>query len=665
MNEIHVLDKNTIDQIAAGEVVERPSSVVKELMENAIDAGATALSVEIRDGGISLIRVTDNGSGIDESQIRKAFLRHSTSKIRSSSDLSFIRTLGFRGEALSSISAVSRMELCTKTKDSFTGTIYKIEGGEEISMTEAGLPDGTTVIVRDLFYNTPARLKFLKTPQTEAGYVSAIVEKIALSHPDIAVKYTVNKSLKLNTKGNGALKDTVYGVFGRDITNALIEVHSEDSLLQVDGFIGEPSVARSTRNLENYFINGRYVKDKVIAAAIEEAYKGRQMKGTFPFTDLYIRIEPELMDVNVHPSKMEIRFFDNEKVFASLSALLKYALLEKERIPSFSIGGEEPKPEKAKEPEAAEPFEEKRAARLKEEERRATLSELQEAEETDAGRSFVNKKEVREDIPETRGSREFGQEHFQASDYDKKLKNSLDQKLMEEISVWKSGSLKAKPEKVRPEDKLPEGETQISFFDQVFLSEEARPSHRLVGELFDTYWIVEYMEEMYIIDQHAAHEKVLYEKFMNQLREGRIDSQILSPSLIVTLTPKEETVLSECRDVLEKTGFSVEHFGGSEYALSAVPAELYSLNDKDLFLSFLDEAGQFSSSKSSALLEDRIATAACKAAVKGNNRISFAEADGLIDQLLSLENPYNCPHGRPTIIKMSKYELEKKFKRII
>ncbi len=643
MNEIKVLDKHTIDKIAAGEVVERPSSVVKELMENAIDAGADALSVEIRDGGISLIRVTDNGSGIDKSQIRNAFLRHSTSKIRDASDLSFIRTLGFRGEALSSISAVSRLELCTKTKDSLTGTIYRIEGGEEISMEDAGLPDGTTIIVRDLFYNTPARLKFLKTPQTEAGYVSSIVEKIALSHPQISVKYTVNGSLKLNTKGSGSLKDTVYGVYGRDITNALIEVHEQDDLLRLDGYIGDPQIARSSRNLENYFINGRYVKDKVVAAAIEEAYKGYQMKGTFPFTDLYITIEPELMDVNVHPSKMEIRFFDNEKVFNSLSALLRYALTLKERIPSVSVDKEKKETSAPVKAEAAEPFEEKRAA-IDAEKETAKLKEL-----FSYGKDAKPVRRPDFSPRETSVFTSVKEPEIQAED-----ETPQTEYVAEETSY-------STPEP-EPDQTVYE---QTTLFEHPFISEQARPKHRVVGEVFDTYWIVEYENEMYIIDQHAAHEKVLYEQFVARIRNGEHYSQNLSPSLIVTLTPNEESTLSKYRDMLEKIGFLIEHFGGSEYALSAVPADLYSLNDRELFLSFLDEAGELTPNFTSEMLEDRIATAACKAAVKGNNRLSFAEANALIDELLSLENPYNCPHGRPTIIKMSKYELEKKFKRVL
>ena len=638
MNEINILDKNTIDKIAAGEVVERPSSVVKELTENAIDAGATSISIEIRDGGISLIRVTDNGSGIDRSQIKKAFFRHSTSKISDASDLSFIHTLGFRGEALSSISAVSRMELCTKTKESLIGTIYKMEGGEEVSMEEAGLPDGTTMIVRDLFYNTPARLKFLKTPQTEAGYCSTIVEKIALSHPEISIKYTVNGSVKLHTKGSGNLRDTVYGVFGRDITSALVEVHSEDGFLRIDGFIGEPSVARSSRSFENYFVNGRYVKDKVIAATIEEAYKGYQMKGSFPFTDLYITIEPEYMDVNVHPSKMEIRFFDNEKVFNSISSQLRAVLTERERIPSVSFGTEnaESKEEKNKRIEAAEPFETGRAA-------------MKPAPSENETTAFYPKKDLTELILDTNA-------------YEKKSGNSF--------TGHSTGSINDKvsyhAESYDSTDD--DGEVvfeQTSFEVERFVSEEARKKHRVIGEVFDTYWIVEYENEMYIIDQHAAHEKVLYEKFIKAIREGTHYSQNLSPSLIVTLSPREEETLKRYQTYLENLGFLIEHFGGSEYALSAVPADLYSLNDRELFLSFIDETTGISSNFSSEMLEDRIATAACKAAVKGNNRLTFTEANALIDQLLSLENPYNCPHGRPTIIKMSKYELEKKFKRII
>lgn len=591
MTEIHVLDQLTIDKIAAGEVVERPLNVVKELMENAIDAGAKNLSVEIRDGGISLIRITDNGIGIDKDQIQKAFFRHSTSKIRNADDLSFVTSLGFRGEALSSIAAVSKVELCTKTSDSMTGTIYKISGGKEISIEDAGLPDGTTVIVRDLFYNTPARLKFLKTAQTEAGYILDMVNKIALSHPEIAIKLTSNGAIRLSTSGNGDLKSAIYSVFGRDITSHLLSVDAVYDTMSINGFVAAPEIARANRNFELFFVNGRYVKDPVLSSAVEEAFRSYQMKGTFPFVILNLRIEPELMDVNVHPSKLEIRFYDNEQIFHAVKDAVYSVLSKRESIPSFTIGPDEKTDTKPvmKEPAAPEPFEENR---------------------------------------------------------------------IRQTSVFQEESIYRKEEKEEPVTY-----EQTSFTP--FISEEAREKHRLIGVIFDTYWIAEYQDSLYIIDQHAAHEKVLYEELLEKIENGTHYSQKLMPALIVTLTPNEAEVLERFQKELIDLGFEVSPYSGNEYAISAVPADLYTLDEADLFLSFLDELSTFSSSVSSELLLARVASAACKAAVKGGNRLSFTEANALIDQLLSLENPYNCPHGRPTIIQMSKTELERKFKRIL
>ncbi|MBO7729927.1 MAG: DNA mismatch repair endonuclease MutL [Lachnospiraceae bacterium] len=589
MTEIHILDQLTIDKIAAGEVVERPLNVVKELMENAIDANATSLSVEIRDGGTSMIRITDNGVGIDKEQIQKAFYRHSTSKISSADDLSFVTSLGFRGEALSSIAAVSKVELCTKTKESMTGTIYKISGGKEISMEDAGLPDGTTVIVRDLFYNTPARLKFLKTAQTEAGYIQDMVNKIALSHPEIAIKLTSNGAVRLSTSGNGDLKSTIYAVFGRDITSHLLSVDGVYDTLSVNGYIAAPEIARSNRNFELFFVNGRYVKDPVLSSAVEEAFRGYQMKGTFPFTVLNLRIEPELMDVNVHPAKLEIRFYDNEQIFLAVKDAVSSVLYKRENIPSFTVG---PK-EEDKEPVS-----------------------------------------VKQSVPEP-----------------------FEDNRVRQISVFSE-------ESVYPvENEVPVSFEQTSFVP--FISEEAREKHRLIGVIFDTYWIAEYQDSLFIIDQHAAHEKVLYEKFLENIKNGVHYSQKLMPSLIVTLTPKEVEVLDRFHEQLSELGFEVSSYGGSEYAISAVPADLYTLDESELFLSFLEELTILLPSVSSELLLSRIASAACKAAVKGGNRLTFTEANALIDQLLSLDNPYNCPHGRPTIIQMSKSELERKFKRIL
>ena len=620
MNTIKLLDKQTIDKIAAGEVIDRPASIVKELVENAIDAGATSISIEIKDGGISLVRITDNGVGIPKDQIAIAFLRHSTSKIQDASDLAFIHTLGFRGEALSSIAAVSQTELCTKTKDSLTGIIYKINGGEEESLSEAGLPNGTTLIVRNLFYNTPARLKFLKSPQTEAAYVLDIVQKIALSRPDIAFKFTSNGSVRISTSGNGSLKDAVYAVFGRDIANNLLEINTGNETLSIYGFIGKPEIARGNRSFEFFFLNGRYIKDRIIQKALEDAFTGYQMKGTFPFCVLNVQIEPELVDVNVHPSKMEIRFFNNEVIYNCVYDIIRDRISKRENIPEVSL-----KTEKSEEPETKllkkensyipEPFETKAIENI-------SQSIPSSGSEKNNNIQFVNEPSLY---------------HTEITSFNEK-----------ETDERKNESFK-----------------QEELFDTKFLSEEAKAKHRIIGVIFDTYWMVEFEDKLFIIDQHAAHEKVLYEKFMKQLKEGRHYSQQLMPSIIVTLNSQEEACLKKFLDQFLSIGFEISNFGGSEYAISAVPTDLYSIDNKVLFLELLNELSEFSLKAEPDILTDRVATAACKAAVKGGNKLSFTEADHLISELLSLENPYNCPHGRPTIISMSKYELEKKFKRII
>lgn len=599
MNIINVLDKNTIDKIAAGEVVDRPSSVVKELVENAIDAGANSISVEIKDGGISLIRITDNGVGIDPSQIDKAFLRHSTSKISKADDLSFINTLGFRGEALSSICAVSKMEFCTKTKDNLTGVIAKVNGGEILSISEAGLPDGTTVIVRDLFFNTPARLKFLKSPAKEADYVQDVIECIILSHPEISFKFTVNGKVKILTSGNNNLKDSIYSVFGKDIAKSIIPINAECDYLSIDGFISKPEFSKANRNFEIYFINGRFIKDKIIASAIEQAYSGYLMKGAFPFVVLNLKFEPELIDVNVHPSKMEIRFFDNEKVFDIVSDFVLDTLKQNENIPMVCFDKvQKPKEVSYVSSFAPEPFEVNRTRQLHED-------------------SIYFTDNFNDEV-------------------------SFDEPNVEEVSF-----------------------SQSSLFDDSFLSSKARIKHKIIGQVFDTYWIVEYNDELFIIDQHAAHEKVLYEQFAKKIKEGSHSSQLVNPPIIVSLSSSEENVLRKFMGEFNKLGFEINEFGGHEFAISEVPTDLCSLNEKDLFLSFINDVANNSHSFSSDLLTEKIASLACKAAVKGGMHLSLSEANNLIDELLSLDNPYNCPHGRPTIIRMSKSELERKFKRLV
>lgn len=656
MNTIKLLDKNTIDKIAAGEVVDRPASIVKELVENAIDAGATSISIEIKDGGISLIRITDNGSGIAKDQIAIAFLRHSTSKINDASDLAFIHTLGFRGEALSSIAAVSQTELCTKTKDDLTGVIYKINGGVEESLSEAGLPNGTTLIVKNLFYNTPARLKFLKSAQTEAGYVMDIVQRIALSHPEIAFKYVANGSVKLSTSGNGSLKDAVYSVFGRDITANLLQIDDSDETLSVSGFIGKPEIARGNRNFEYFFINGRYIKDKIIQKALEEAYLGYQMKGTFPFAVLNINIEPELVDVNVHPSKMEIRFFNNEVVFNSVYEIIRNRITRRENIPLVSLSRANTAPPVPEE-YVPEPFEQAAARKP------SLYTDSQDfktiREETNYTGRYSNTLRSSADNSSYTEQLESLQSYTKAADD----MDILDTDTAEDKSFAANEGAAFTISSKLANENVPYEQSEIIIPD--FVSKAARKSHRIVGEVFDTYWIVEYDDSMFIIDQHAAHEKVLYEKFINNLKNDKHYSQHIMPSIIVTLTQQEENILKKYMSSFTELGFEIEHFGGCEYMISAVPTDLYSLDNSILFLELLDDLSDISSKSGPEIIIDRVATAACKAAVKGGNRLSIAEANTLIDELLSLDNPYNCPHGRPTIISMSRTELEKKFKRII
>lgn len=638
MRKIAVLSQNTIDKIAAGEVVERPASVVKELVENAIDAGATAITVEIKEGGISFIRVTDNGGGIPKEQVPLAFLRHATSKITQAEDLLQITSLGFRGEALSSISAVSQMEVITKAPEDFMGVRYVIEGGQEKVLEDVGAPNGTTMLVRNLFFNTPARKKFLKTAMTEAGYVSSYMEQLALSHHNISFKYMVNGQLRLHTSGNANLKDVIYGIYGRDITRELIPVQYEKTGISITGFIGKPSIARGNRNFENYYINGRYVKSKILMKAIEEAYKPYMMQHKYPFVCLQYDIHGEDVDVNVHPTKMEVRFQNQSAVYNATYDLITEALSGKEMIPEVSLTSKQAaaeKPFQLKKEEkipVPEPFEKNRIA-----EEKAVYAPvgLRPASAVSKTESRTEPLKVNEPIK----PKEF---HEPLATAEKQKPESFP---------------KEKPEIVKAE--------QLELFDNRLLSKEARIRHRIIGQLFDTYWLVEYDNKFYIIDQHAAHEKVLYERFLKEFARKEIVSQMVSPPSLISLNLQESNLLKANLEIFREFGFEISEFGGKEYSIHAVPANIYGVAVQELFIQILDSLEQEHVSKTPDILAERIATAACKAAVKGNNRLSVKEADALIDELLSLENPYNCPHGRPTIISMTKYELEKKFKRIV
>lgn len=636
MRKIAVLSQNTIDKIAAGEVVERPASVVKELVENAIDAGATAITVEIKEGGISFIRVTDNGGGIPKEQVPLAFLRHATSKITQAEDLLQITSLGFRGEALSSISAVSQMEVITKAPEDFMGVRYVIEGGQEKVLEDVGAPNGTTMLVRNLFFNTPARKKFLKTAMTEAGYVSSYMEQLALSHHNISFKYMVNGQLRLHTSGNANLKDVIYGIYGRDITRELLPVQYEVSGLSVSGFIGKPSIARGNRNFENYYINGRYVKSKLLMKAIEEAYKPYMMQHKYPFVCLQYDIHGEDVDVNVHPTKMEVRFQNQSAIYNATYDLITDALAGKEIIPEVSLTpkpavGEKQTQIKEEKIPVPEPFEKNRIAEEKPVYAPVGLRPASAEPKTESKAEPINVNEpIKPREPEIQAKPE-----------------------------------EQKKEAFPKENQAVEKAEQLELFDNRLLSKEARIHHRIIGQLFDTYWLVEYDNKFYIIDQHAAHEKVLYERFLKEFAKKEILSQMISPPSLISLNLQESNLLKANLEIFREFGFEISEFGGKEYSIHAVPANIYGVSVQELFIQILDSLEQEHVSKTPDILAERIATAACKAAVKGNNRLSVKEADALIDELLSLENPYNCPHGRPTIISMTKYELEKKFKRIV
>ena len=691
MPDIHVLDQNTINQIAAGEVIERPASVVKELLENAIDAKSSAVTVEIKEGGIGFIRITDNGCGIEKKDVKIAFLRHSTSKIMSAEDLVSVSSLGFRGEALSSIAAVGQVELITKTKGELTGIRYVIEGGEEKSFDEVGVPDGTTFIVRNLFFNTPARRKFLKSAVTEGGYISDIVERIALSHPEVSVRFIVNGQNKLHTSGNGNLKDVIYAVFGRDIAANLLEIKAENEFMKISGFVGKPIISRGNRNYENYFINGRYIRSSLISKSIEEAYKPFMMQHKYPFTALHINIDGSLLDVNVHPTKMELRFRNQEQIYPYILKLIGDTLLGKELIPESVCDDE--KTEKAKlnnelkeqkklvayKP-LAEPFEiNRRNEQLeKKVESKIDNKPLSDSKTETFTRPAFSKPEISKPVISktvvTNNNFDKSEDVAVKEDKTKQLKE--DNKMMNNYSAINE-NVEAENNIVKENNEFPDNykqaekvvETkpeQLTLFEEKLLSKEARENHVLVGQVFDTYWIVQFGDKMFIIDQHAAHEKVLYERTLAKYRERKAMSQSINPPIILTLSMSEEALLKKYMDIFTDFGYEIEHFGGKEYCVRAVPYDLYSISKEDLLMEILDNLSDETAGKvTPQLITEKIASMSCKAAVKGNNRLSEAEANKLIDELLTLENPYNCPHGRPTIISMSKYELEKKFKRIL
>ena len=704
MRKIAVLDQNTIDKIAAGEVVECPSSVVKELVENAIDAGATAITVEITDGGKKLIRITDNGSGMEAEQVPLAFLRHATSKIEKVEDLTHIASLGFRGEALSSIAAVSQVELITKTPSAISGTRYVIEGGKEQSLEEMGAPEGTTFLIRNLFYNTPARSKFLKSDMTEAGYINTLMEQLALSHPEISFKYIQNRQVKLSSSGNYSVKDVIYSVYGREIAKALLEVSYENDFMKIEGFVGKPEISRGNRTFENYYINGRYVKNKIITKAIEDGYKGLVMQHKFPFVSLRIEMDGNDLDVNVHPAKREVRFARETEVYTAIYETVHKALTHRELIPQVSVGKDEPKShaEYVKPGNVPEPFEVKRRQEMYGGSRTATAashiaptaSEIRTPVTQPASYSkpavdtpvygadktppssfasspdrYKNTSSLQEDsVYESQPFTKEEEEMFSGTLKDgRKESSTVEAESPEVISEKHAGAIPpdVSCEPIASREQEPPTPKQLELFEERLLAPESRSRHKLIGQLFDTYWLVQFEDNFYIIDQHAAHEKIYYERFVKLFQSQNIQSQYVSPPLIVSLSLEEENLLKANEKYFRDFGFEIEPFGGREYSISAVPSSLLGMTEEELFLEMLDHLTADGSKDAFELFTSRLATMACKAAVKGNHSMSPQEADKLIDELLTLENPYNCPHGRPTIISMSKTEIEKKFKRIV
>lgn len=664
MPQIQVLDQITIDKIAAGEVIERPASIVKELVENSIDAKAASVTVEIQDGGISLIRVTDNGSGIEREDIRNAFLRHSTSKIRKVEDLAHIASLGFRGEALSSISAVTRTELITKTKEDTFGTRYVIEGGVEQSLEDAGAPDGTTFLVRQLFYNVPARRKFLKTPMTEAGHVQDLLMRLALSHPEVAFTFINNGQTKMRTSGNGKLKDVIYSIYGREAAANLIELDYSMDGLVMKGYLGKPVITRGNRNFENYFVNGRYVKNAMLSKAIEDAYKDFLMQHKFPFVVIHFQVDGEKIDVNVHPTKMEMRFQRQQDVYNIVYEGVHRTLLEPELIPQV----EAPAPKVISQPKSESPF------LLKPKTAPQPMEKKPEEKEEPHDEAYFMKK-MKERVlsyHQRNSSAEVAKKEqiFRPQAQAERIKDALAR--AKEVEKQPQKQAEEQPELIR---ETPVYETkpvteekaeQLNLFEEHLLKREKKAEYKLIGQVFETYWLVEFENSLYIIDQHAAHEWVLYERTLKEMKNREFTAQYLSPPIILSLSMQEAQVLNENMDRFTRIGFEIEPFGGEEYAVRAIPDNLFGIAKKELLLEMLDDlADGISTSMTPELIDEKVASMSCKAAVKGNNRLSAQEADALIGELLLLENPYHCPHGRPTIIAMTQRELEKKFKRIV
>lgn len=672
MSKIHVLNQDTINKIAAGEVIERPMAVVKELTENAIDAGAGAITVEVKDGGKALIRMTDNGVGMNEEDVRLAFTPHATSKIDDAEDLLRVSTLGFRGEALASISSVSQLEMVTKTRNELMGCRYEADGGKERTLEAVGCPDGTTILVRNLFFNTPARLKFLKSSPTEAGYINTLIERLALSHPDISFRFINQNQTKLHTSGNGNLKDVIYHIYGKDITSNLLEVDASEVSCQVKGFIGKPIISRGNRNYMNYFINGRYIKSSTIHKAIEDAYQPYTMQHRYPFTVLHFTVAPELVDINVHPQKMEIRFSDAQGIYQSVYHAISEALKHREFIPEASLASPASQPVPKKGQATAKPVREPEMFEKKRMQSVQILEEIKKQDEILKQQGIMRESavygkqdradasKIMDDVSDMESTKAAGNVVPNIRQTEEAVSTAPNIGQVEIVENIVQNTEHTKEVKYNVHNPV-----QESFFDKGILSEQAQKEVKIIGQVFDTYWILQYDNAMYMVDQHAAHEKVLYERFMKQFSEKKPMVQLLQPPVVLTLTMQEEQAVKEHMSVFEELGYQIEPFGGREYVVNGVPAHLPQIGNEELLKEVIDAMVDEHSRPTPDILKDKIASMSCKAAVKGNNRLPREQMEELLRELMTLENPYHCPHGRPTMIKMTKTELDKKFKRIV
>ena len=686
---IRVLDDETINKIAAGEVVEKPLNVVKELVENAIDAGAGAVTVEIKGGGIDYIRVTDNGKGIPAGEVKTAFLRHATSKISTDEDLHYLQTLGFRGEALASIAAVSMVEMITKTEEQITGTRIIIEGGEIKEFEEIGAPQGTTIVVRNLFFNIPPRKKFLHSATAEGAAIVETMQHMALSMPGLSFKVVVNGSVKFMTSGNGDLKEVIYRIYGKDTSDELIPILVEKDGIKIEGYLGRPVIARANRSDENYFINSRYVKSTPIAKGIEEGYKAFLMMHRFPFCVLHFNMDTTALDVNIHPNKMQVRIENQEEITKLLAIEVHDSLVNRNLIPDVTLVKEDTPKEKIKAPE---PFETRRIEHLEQNKQKAFEIEFEKAPENDS-EPEINTDEIpnleeaaRENATSNAVFKKevlFNDKENAAEEKEQELNRvaALNQRtdvIRQEISFFEDE--RKNSEEYSPEDNSNQHETglnsavtnifvekpeQYTLFENEFFTDEAKDEFKVIGQVFDTYWIIALKDKFYYMDQHAAHEKVKYEEFMAKFRAGKLESQNLLPPCVIQLKPAEYVIFDKNRDAFANLSFEIDDFGQDAIAIRSMPSDLFGYSCQELFMDIMEELSTTYSARSLTTVEERIATRACKAAIKGSTALSKESAKKLIEMLFTLENPYQCPHGRPTLIAVSKYEMERMFKRIV